>query len=56
MTKEELQEQLAELRKAELQEFLEKHKQLLAEYKVRLDCEFMYVGGELKTNVVIKDL
>jgi hypothetical protein len=56
MSKEELQAQLAEIRKAELQEFIEKQRALMEEYKVRLDCEFAYINGQLKTNIVIKEL
>lgn len=55
-TKEALQEKLIELRRIELEELSEKLKALLDEYKVRLDCEFAYIGGQLKTNVVIKEI
>lgn len=54
--KAELQKQLAEIRKAELEEFVEKHLELLKQYNVTLDCEFAYINGELKTKIVIKEL
>ena len=56
MTKEELREQLKELRIAELKEAQEKIKAILDEYKVTIDVNFTYIDGQFQTNPYIKDV